>query len=179
MGSPFPLWMLPALPATSLRYHCRPSPCPLTPRCCIPISPPSPSSSSPAVAKGLLLLWAVPARSTQPPSPQQTQALVRLMAEDAQELFKLYVSATSGGRGRWGRAAVPPVTPSPPVTPFPPVTPLPPVTPFPPGNPNAFPASRSWSSTCPTTCAGPTACWSGCGGQWGHGRGICELCTAP
>ncbi|XP_010718724.1 uncharacterized protein LOC104913575 [Meleagris gallopavo] len=43
-----------------------------------------------AVAKGLLLLWAVPAHSTQPPSPQQTQALVRHMAEDAQELFKLY-----------------------------------------------------------------------------------------
>ncbi|XP_042685000.1 uncharacterized protein LOC122165751 [Centrocercus urophasianus] len=43
-----------------------------------------------AVAKGLLLLWTVPAHSTQPPSPKQTQALVRHMAEDAQELFKLY-----------------------------------------------------------------------------------------
>ncbi|XP_021268759.1 uncharacterized protein LOC110406506 isoform X2 [Numida meleagris] len=43
-----------------------------------------------AVAKGLLLLWAVPTRSAQPPSPQQTQALVRHMAEDAQDLFELY-----------------------------------------------------------------------------------------
>ncbi|NXC41161.1 LIF factor, partial [Penelope pileata] len=48
------------------------------------------SSSSPAVAKGLFLLWAVPAHGTQPPSLQQIHALVRHMAEDAQELFVLY-----------------------------------------------------------------------------------------
>ncbi|NXI60924.1 ONCM protein, partial [Anseranas semipalmata] len=53
-------------------------------------SPPSPSSSSPAVAKGLFLLWAVPARSAQSPSLQQIHALVRHMAEDAQELFDFY-----------------------------------------------------------------------------------------
>ncbi|XP_068065343.1 uncharacterized protein [Anomalospiza imberbis] len=53
----------------------------------------TPSSSSPAVAKGLLILWAVPGqggRSPLAPTVQQTQALVRLMAEDAQELFTFY-----------------------------------------------------------------------------------------
>ncbi|XP_047910764.1 cardiotrophin-2-like [Anser cygnoides] len=43
-----------------------------------------------AVAKGLFLLWAVPARSTQPPTLQQIHALVRHMAEDARELFLFY-----------------------------------------------------------------------------------------
>ncbi|XP_056360402.1 uncharacterized protein LOC130259769 isoform X2 [Oenanthe melanoleuca] len=46
-----------------------------------------------AVAKGLLILWAVPGqggRSPLAPTVQQTQALVRLMAEDAQELFTFY-----------------------------------------------------------------------------------------
>ncbi|KAF1577723.1 UNVERIFIED_CONTAM: hypothetical protein FQV15_0011976, partial [Eudyptes pachyrhynchus] len=55
--------------------------------------PPSPSSSSPAVTKGLFILWAVPGqggRPLQPPTLQQIQALVRHMAEDAQELFAFY-----------------------------------------------------------------------------------------
>ncbi|XP_015499074.1 uncharacterized protein LOC107211524 [Parus major] len=46
-----------------------------------------------AVAKGLLILWAVPGqggRSPLAPTVQQTQALVRLMAEDALELFTFY-----------------------------------------------------------------------------------------
>ncbi|KAM4890560.1 uncharacterized protein FYW23_009908 [Sylvia borin] len=46
-----------------------------------------------AVAKGLLILWAVPGqggRSPLAPTVPQTQALVRLMAEDAQELFTFY-----------------------------------------------------------------------------------------
>ncbi|XP_057239909.1 uncharacterized protein LOC130584120 isoform X2 [Malurus melanocephalus] len=46
-----------------------------------------------AVTKGLLILWAVPGqggRSPLAPTVQQTQALVRLMAEDAQELFTFY-----------------------------------------------------------------------------------------
>ncbi|KAF1503282.1 hypothetical protein FQV17_0002238, partial [Megadyptes antipodes antipodes] len=54
---------------------------------------PSPSSSSPAVTKGLFILWAVPGqggRPLQPPTLQQIQALVRHMAEDAQELFAFY-----------------------------------------------------------------------------------------
>ncbi|XP_075291036.1 oncostatin-M isoform X2 [Opisthocomus hoazin] len=55
--------------------------------------PPSPSSSSPAVTKGLFILWAVPGQGGRPPQPptlQQVQALVRHMAEDAQELFTFY-----------------------------------------------------------------------------------------
>ncbi|NXV78783.1 ONCM protein, partial [Atlantisia rogersi] len=55
--------------------------------------PSSPSSSSPAVTKGLIILWAVPGqggRPLQPPTLQQVQALVRHMAEDAQELFIFY-----------------------------------------------------------------------------------------
>ncbi|KAL9833967.1 uncharacterized protein GJ701_012467 isoform 3-T3 [Geothlypis trichas] len=46
-----------------------------------------------AVTKGLLILWAVPGqggRSPLAPTVPQTQALVRLMAEDAQELFTFY-----------------------------------------------------------------------------------------
>ncbi|XP_054075772.1 leukemia inhibitory factor [Rissa tridactyla] len=46
-----------------------------------------------AVTKGLFILWAVPgqgARPLQPPTLQQIQALVRHMAEDAQELFTFY-----------------------------------------------------------------------------------------
>ncbi|XP_061866223.1 uncharacterized protein LOC133627088 isoform X2 [Colius striatus] len=46
-----------------------------------------------AVTKGLLILWAVPgqgARPLKPPTLQQIQALVRHMAEDAQELFTFY-----------------------------------------------------------------------------------------
>ncbi|XP_071619434.1 oncostatin-M [Heliangelus exortis] len=46
-----------------------------------------------AVTKGLLILWAVPGqggRSLQHPTLQQVQALVRHMAEDAQELFTFY-----------------------------------------------------------------------------------------
>ncbi|GAB0196760.1 leukemia inhibitory factor-like [Grus americana] len=46
-----------------------------------------------AVTKGLFILWAVPGqggRPLQPPTLQQTQALVRHMAEDAQELFIFY-----------------------------------------------------------------------------------------
>ncbi|KAJ7397726.1 hypothetical protein BTVI_132443 [Pitangus sulphuratus] len=48
----------------------------------------------PAVTKGLLILWAVPGQGGQPlkaPTVQQTQALVKLMAEDAQELFAFYI----------------------------------------------------------------------------------------
>ncbi|NWI90340.1 CTF1 protein, partial [Pitta sordida] len=58
-----------------------------------PQCPPSPSSSSSAVTKGLLILWAVPGqegRPLKPPTVQQTQSLVKLMADDAQELFKFY-----------------------------------------------------------------------------------------
>ncbi|XP_055653720.1 oncostatin-M isoform X2 [Falco biarmicus] len=46
-----------------------------------------------AVTKGLFILWAVPSqggRPLQPPTLQQIQALVRHMAEDAQELFTFY-----------------------------------------------------------------------------------------
>ncbi|KAM6052284.1 oncostatin-M [Chlamydotis macqueenii] len=46
-----------------------------------------------AVTKGLLILWAVPGQAGRPPQPptmQQVQALVRHMAEDAQELFAFY-----------------------------------------------------------------------------------------
>ncbi|TRZ20938.1 hypothetical protein HGM15179_006119 [Zosterops borbonicus] len=46
-----------------------------------------------AVAKGLLILWAVPGqggRSPLAPTVSQTEALVRLMAEDAQQLFTFY-----------------------------------------------------------------------------------------
>ncbi|KAM6317961.1 oncostatin-M [Podargus strigoides] len=46
-----------------------------------------------AVTKGLFILWAVPGqggRPLQPPTLQQVQALVRHMAEDAQELFTFY-----------------------------------------------------------------------------------------
>ncbi|PKU30178.1 leukemia inhibitory factor [Limosa lapponica baueri] len=46
-----------------------------------------------AVTKGLFILWAVPGqggRPLQPPTLQQIQALVRHMAEDAQELFTFY-----------------------------------------------------------------------------------------
>ncbi|KAM9219611.1 oncostatin-M [Leptosomus discolor] len=46
-----------------------------------------------AVTKGLFILWAVPGqggRPLQPPTLQQIQALVRHMAEDAQELFAFY-----------------------------------------------------------------------------------------
>lgn len=60
------------------------------------------SSSSPAVTKGLLILWAVPGqggRSPLAPTVPQTQALVRLMAEDAQELFTFYVSSLPQGEG--------------------------------------------------------------------------------
>ncbi|XP_030357320.1 uncharacterized protein LOC115614491 [Strigops habroptila] len=45
------------------------------------------------VTKGLFILWAVPGqggRPLQPPTLQQIQALVRHMAEDAQELFNFY-----------------------------------------------------------------------------------------
>ncbi|KAM4649426.1 oncostatin-M [Amazona ochrocephala] len=45
------------------------------------------------VTKGLFILWAVPGqggRPLQPPTLQQIQALVRHMAEDAQELFTFY-----------------------------------------------------------------------------------------
>ncbi|XP_063271759.1 uncharacterized protein LOC134560099 isoform X3 [Prinia subflava] len=59
----------------------------------MPQWPLTPSSSSAAVAKGLLILWAVPGqggRSPLAPTVQQSQALVRLMAEDAQELFTFY-----------------------------------------------------------------------------------------
>ncbi|XP_059719454.1 uncharacterized protein LOC132336216 isoform X1 [Haemorhous mexicanus] len=59
----------------------------------MPQRPLTASSLSPAVAKGLLILWAVPGqggRSPLAPTVQQTQALVRLMAEDAQELFTFY-----------------------------------------------------------------------------------------
>lgn len=84
--------------------------------------PLTPSFSSPAVAKGLLILWAVPGqggRSPLAPTVQQTQALVRLMAEDAQELFTFYVSPLPQGegsrpsppQGRWG--AVPVLLPHP------------------------------------------------------------------
>lgn len=61
----------------------------------MPQCPPCHSSSSPAVTKGLLILWAVPSqggRPLPPPTLQQIQALVRHMAEDAQELFTFYVS---------------------------------------------------------------------------------------
>ncbi|XP_040463039.1 oncostatin-M isoform X2 [Falco naumanni] len=50
-------------------------------------------SSSGTVTKGLFILWAVPSqggRPLQPPTLQQIQALVRHMAEDAQELFTFY-----------------------------------------------------------------------------------------
>lgn len=84
--------------------------------------PLTPSFSSPAVAKGLLILWAVPGqggRSPLAPTVQQTQALVRLMAEDAQELFTFYVSPFPQGegsrpsppQGRW--EAVPVLLPHP------------------------------------------------------------------
>ncbi|KAM6051665.1 oncostatin-M [Theristicus caerulescens] len=46
-----------------------------------------------AVTKGLFILWAVPGQGGRPPHPptlQQIQALVRHMAEDAQELFAFY-----------------------------------------------------------------------------------------
>ncbi|XP_065502753.1 cardiotrophin-like cytokine factor 1 [Caloenas nicobarica] len=46
-----------------------------------------------AVTKGLFILWAVPSqggRPLPPPTLQQIQALVRHMAEDAQELFTFY-----------------------------------------------------------------------------------------
>ncbi|XP_051490236.1 oncostatin-M [Apus apus] len=43
-----------------------------------------------AVTKGLLILWAVPGQGGRPPTLQQIQALVRHMAEDAQELFTFY-----------------------------------------------------------------------------------------
>ncbi|KAM6297903.1 oncostatin-M [Aegotheles albertisi] len=46
-----------------------------------------------AVTKGLLILWAVPGqggRPLHPPTLQQVQALVRLMAKDAQELYAFY-----------------------------------------------------------------------------------------
>ncbi|NXG54638.1 ONCM protein, partial [Hemiprocne comata] len=46
-----------------------------------------------AVTKGLLILWAVPGQEGRPPQTptlQQVQALVRHMAEDAQELFTFY-----------------------------------------------------------------------------------------
>ncbi|XP_051629354.1 uncharacterized protein LOC127463660 [Manacus candei] len=46
-----------------------------------------------AVTKGLLILWVVPGQGGRPlkaPTVQQTQALVKLMAEDAQELFTFY-----------------------------------------------------------------------------------------
>ncbi|XP_072736367.1 oncostatin-M [Ciconia boyciana] len=59
----------------------------------MPQCPLPPSSSSPAVTKGLFILWAVPGqggRPLQPPTLQQIQALVRHMAEDAQELFAFY-----------------------------------------------------------------------------------------
>ncbi|PKK16594.1 hypothetical protein A306_00000475 [Columba livia] len=59
----------------------------------MPQCPPCHSSSSPAVTKGLLILWAVPSqggRPLPPPTLQQIQALVRHMAEDAQELFTFY-----------------------------------------------------------------------------------------
>lgn len=65
----------------------------------MPQWPLTPSSSSSAVAKGLLILWAVPGqggRSPLAPTVPQTQALVRLMAEDAQELFTFYVSPSPG-----------------------------------------------------------------------------------
>lgn len=42
-----------------------------------------------------MILWAVPSqggRPLPPPTLQQIQALVRHMAEDAQELFTFYVS---------------------------------------------------------------------------------------
>lgn len=55
------------------------------------------------MAKGLFLLWAVPARSTQPPTLQQIHALVRHMAEDARELFLFYVSDTSPGLATAGK----------------------------------------------------------------------------
>ncbi|NXS94541.1 LIF factor, partial [Jacana jacana] len=59
-----------------------------------PQCPSSPSSSSTALTKGLFILWAVPGqggrRPLQPPTLQQIQALVRQMAEDAQELFTFY-----------------------------------------------------------------------------------------
>ncbi|NWR80549.1 ONCM protein, partial [Centropus unirufus] len=58
-----------------------------------PQCPSSPSSSSPVVTKGLLILWVVPGqggRPLQPPTLQQVQALVRHMAEDARELFTFY-----------------------------------------------------------------------------------------
>ncbi|XP_009555660.2 uncharacterized protein LOC104056145 [Cuculus canorus] len=45
------------------------------------------------VTKGLFILWAVPGQGTRPlqsPTLQQVQALVRQMAEDAQELFTFY-----------------------------------------------------------------------------------------
>ncbi|KAL9833966.1 uncharacterized protein GJ701_012467 isoform 2-T2 [Geothlypis trichas] len=50
-------------------------------------------NTSKTVTKGLLILWAVPGqggRSPLAPTVPQTQALVRLMAEDAQELFTFY-----------------------------------------------------------------------------------------
>ncbi|CAM9550069.1 unnamed protein product [Bubo scandiacus] len=46
-----------------------------------------------AVTKGLFILWAVPGQGGRPPQPptlQQIHALVRHMAEDAQELFTFY-----------------------------------------------------------------------------------------
>ncbi|XP_009891648.1 PREDICTED: TBC1 domain family member 10A [Charadrius vociferus] len=52
-----------------------------------------PSHAVNAVTKGLFILWAVPGqggRPLQPPTLQQIQALVRHMAEDAQELFNFY-----------------------------------------------------------------------------------------
>ncbi|XP_009274645.2 PREDICTED: GATS-like protein 3 [Aptenodytes forsteri] len=55
-----------------------------------------------AVTKGLFILWAVPGqggRPLQPPTLQQIQALVRHMAEDAQELFAFYVSPLPQGGG--------------------------------------------------------------------------------
>lgn len=73
----------------------------------VPQRPLTPSSSSPAVAKGLLILWAVPGQGGRPslaPTVSQTEALVRLMAEDAQQLFTFYVSRLPGQ----GAAPVPP-----------------------------------------------------------------------
>lgn len=68
----------------------------------MPQRTPSPSSSSPVVTKGLFILWAVPGQGARPPPPptlQQIQALVRHMAEDAQELFDFYVSTLPWGEG--------------------------------------------------------------------------------
>lgn len=138
----------------------------------MPQCPPSPSSSSPAVTKGLFILWAVPGqggRPLQPPTLQQIQALVRHMAEDAQELFTFYVSLLPWGEGSLlsppqGDTGLVGGVPVLLLSHIPDFSPSP-----------GRRRTRAWPST---TSAAPTTHPSGCGDRWQGPRG-CGGCGRP